>query len=382
MLKLLLLTAFLACTLATPLQIRQRPCEHSFDSLASLNAAKDNIRRDCLDQYIIGVLAKDYGQAVVEYRQLLDTEYPKSYGTYANSIRQHVPGRIDEYMVKYANRDWLCHWGDTKVEQIQCPTRNSVERYNTTSWTLIKEQAFYSTIYEDFGVPKKWLTRQDRVETVYVEAGAPGCPNGGMCLLTWKDYPTSIPDISVIDPKSTFEAAVSSHGILSETLETIFERIRLGALPGDFRNITTSFALPVLMLKEAVRSLKRVAQPSGASDYYRRRDIILSMGKAVLLTVPILPKSFAVEGMADIDGVFRLALPITQTLWGGYRAIAGVEGTDTIYRQFDLLLGGQGLGTFGEAALNVARMQAWERDGLRSLLGDDKGYLDQLGVFW
>ncbi|PSK46246.1 hypothetical protein B9Z65_5214 [Elsinoe australis] len=340
MLKLLPLTAFLACTLATSLQIRQTP----FKPFSS-----------------------------IEYQQLLDTEYPKSYVTYATSIRQHVPGRIDEYMVKFANRDWLCQWGDTKAEQIQCPTRNSVERYNTTSWTLIKEQAFYSTAYEDFGVPKQWLTQQDKVETVYVEAGAPGCPDGGVCQLIWKDYPTSIPDISVIDPKSTFEAAVSSHGTLGETLETIFERIRLGALPGDFRNVTTSFALPVLMLKEAVRSLKRVVQPSGASDYYRRRDVILSMGKAVLLTVPILSKSSAIEGMAGIDEVFRLALPLTQTLWGGYRAIANVGGPDTIYKQFDLLIGGQGSETFDEAALNVARMQLWEREGLRSLLGDDKG---------
>ncbi|KAF2226557.1 hypothetical protein BDZ85DRAFT_51484 [Elsinoe ampelina] len=363
-------------------------CQWPHDSFQQIwNAQVNVLTPECLDTSLIKVMADSYSQNVAEYRRLLATYEDQINERYGLALRNVVGERISSYFQRLGSQHWSCTWGDTGNTTIVCPRRDTIQYGNVTNWTLTNEVAFENSMAMDFGVPSDWLTRGDESFTIATGTGKPGCPPSGPCSIVWKNYPQT-QEANVLRPDDVtgvLRASILQHEQVARFLRATDVELRQRIVDGDSqtqaRNVTTAFALPHLMMQQALRSLKAVATEANTPS--SNVNFLIAIMKVITLTTPAVSYEEASPSFLDIEQLLALTSMASQRNGVTFRAIANANDPWRIFSQYNTLLSQPPLSAFDELAIEILRVPERSRYIRFDVFdSDDLVYLDRFNRLW
>ncbi|PNS16285.1 hypothetical protein CAC42_6392 [Sphaceloma murrayae] len=360
--------------------LAQFQCPDNYDSLASIYASRANISAQCLDPYILKVMSTSMGSSVARYQAALarDQDYPQR--TLMQGIRIAVPEQIEESL-RFNGRHWTCTWVENN-ETIPCPINADIKYGGLTRWNLVEPSGFEQSLETIFGVPRGWYNLGVKNLITQGSPDKPGCPATGDCAVVWEGYPVPLYDqiILPIDPRSSVQATIGNLQKLDQRLAEILTGIQAGTFIGSPRNVTHSFALPYLMVQQAVQSYEEVALPEKVPP--RNRAYLISTIKSIILTMPAIPYEQASGVFENVEQLMRLSMYSTQRMWPTFQAATSAADEWRIYEQFRKVIAGLDPADFDQIALLTTHPERQSYMQYDIFTTPDYDYLRLLGRSW
>ncbi|KAJ3495624.1 hypothetical protein NLG97_g3256 [Lecanicillium saksenae] len=305
-------------------------CTGSYDSLESLEKAKDSIPDYCVDQYATQVQQAMLRDAIKRYDDLVHGDYNHYFDVYAGYVKSQVPSQIEDFMgskdaqqyfkctetgkpnccgtchyfctdddVKNCDRSPGCDSSKSGTRDIDCPTDvvqhdflSSVRLHNAT-FNLKDHDGFFKAIGEKYGIDEGWVEFGRKTMQV-----SNGCQYAGTHVKECQDkqdshyYGFPLPNMDKIDvfnPKDMIDKGYKNMTTTRDDLDLIvsFSQWQIGMAWEDAADGTD---IPAMSVVAAVDNMKEIRDKGKEIEKKEREEFILNMaaGAAGLTAVRTL----------------------------------------------------------------------------------------------
>lgn len=317
-------------------------CDETFNSLEDIDKAKDKLTTACRSVYVLRLLSKMQRSALDSYNDLMTHGYDHKYDLYRDQVKKLAPAALAAFIKKRGNDffdcyveeqmlccDWCelrygkakCRYCDrtcsgyrdtTRFMHELCPPNVSqrgvlvlyleqaTAKYNVR-WTLKpgKQDAFLAAALSEANIPNDWIGMVKDQQAPVPCAGIWDCEcgpsaNPETCEHTgyWYNAPyiARTDDDGVSNPKDFVQEAVSKQGDIGTTMEELADQIEAYFYMGEasISDIIEAAALPILMLDEAVSTMKEVAKIGEEIDEENQKNFIILLLTSLLMLVPFV----------------------------------------------------------------------------------------------
>ncbi|KAK1763783.1 glycoside hydrolase superfamily [Phialemonium atrogriseum] len=361
-------------------------CAETFDSLEAVDEAKDRHSAQCRNVYALRVLSEMQKSALDSYRNLVAGGYDHEYNLYKDLVKQMAPTALVTFLKKRGNEffdcnieeqvlccDWCeqryskerCRYCDNTCKGYQetikliherCPPdvsqRGVLVLYNEEAtsnyrvhWVLKagKRDAFLAAA---LGLPDDWLGMSKDKQLPVPCAGVWNCecpgfnPDPETCEHTGYWYVARTDDDGVSNPKAFIDEALSKLTEIGTRMDDLADEMQSffyieDASPGD---VIEAAALPILMLDEAVNSMKQVAKIGEEIDEEQQKNFLIMLLTSLLMLVPFVGQT--VGTIARLGTIGRAIAMLGEVGHGAFDIYAVVDNPDSVpLAIFGLVLG-------------------------------------------
>ncbi|KAG8630356.1 hypothetical protein KVT40_001975 [Elsinoe batatas] len=361
-------------------QIPANQCSGDYSTIRSVYDGRDNVPPECIDVYLVRIIAASYNDVMNQARQVFSITTPDvPTQQFTDTMVRVVDDQLNAYMVRYRDRDFTCT-SDGQV--IPCPLVNKIT-FSTTTWTPKDPNRISTTLADEFGIQRPWLTTSNLTVTFFPSIPITNCPFPGPCTITFTSYPTI--DTTLIPTPTLLGAQLTSALEAHDTMLALLARIAFLTLSPDtpvppLRSVVRSFAFPFLAAQQTLTSFRRLAGGDPSADAVLK---LTAETKALLLSAPAVGYQDAKSLFQVAGNAVRVTDPRSRALVPFYDAVTRDGGW------FEALLGlGQGngdgdLGVYDKIAQVVEaagnRQYWWQFDLFET---EDQNYLSLLGRGW
>ncbi|KAF2664287.1 glycoside hydrolase [Microthyrium microscopicum] len=291
-------------------------------NLEGLAAALDSVPSHCTAQFTMEILSESMENFSSDYADAA-AGYDDKFGYYVDWVKDSISPRLKDYMdldKGPGNKYFICHWeAGNKKGTDQCPPPNKFwqldQRYDIT-YELNDANGFYDAISKDLGMPKDWVKFGD-VNDGYTCALNPESRPGGGSQPCQKlqhlrhSFPQKSDKVDVPNPKDIIQKVMPNITDLQIGILAVSTDLGMSVLQGDEKDAVTGVSMPILMLQEAVASMKNIKDIGQKVHDEKKKQLILMILSIVLMVLP-----FAGEALGAAFGgavaVSRIALVIDQ----------------------------------------------------------------------
>lgn len=379
-------------------------CGGSYNTLDDISNDSGKIPPRCIPRYILAVLKKMLADSLTEYNKLMGEGYDGKFTIYADLVAQMAPGELRQFLLDNGDTYFTCSiteeisccrgcyyehgdnskdcqhctlkqceeitspWGvptswENKTEP--CPPDYSKRGLNddgqqTITWTFKDGQkaAFYDAVLEKTGIEEADITIAPRTAAPIYKPDT-ACIRGGFkaeyCYRqNWWIYEPRVvrgydrDDVS--NPKTVISDALSKLQDIQEDLAGILIAMELEEWMSSEDDVVDALSLPVLMVEQAVASMKEVIETADEIQEQERKSFILNFLSAILFLLPIAGGAVATIS-ASVGRIILLMGEAGNLAMGIHDIVENPKMAP--FAIFGLIIGAQGLrdiGKIGQAA--------------------------------
>ncbi|QPH06483.1 hypothetical protein C2857_004988 [Epichloe festucae Fl1] len=340
----------------SPIDVEQAPpcCYARFNSLEELDKAEFD--KCCGPQYILATLGKMMDEAVNEYNNILKGDYDKYFGLYANHVAGSAHRALRSFLTEKGNKYFNCKvveevtccrgceykhgkgssqckyceyemcahstpWGvESKWMNVSQPCPNDMSKRGlepeagydaqTVFWDLLGDYAdkFWTDVSNELGVPteKFHITPERRVDTSWTDRkcdrdgvwSKPSCHRNGY----WFHAPEirDFHESDVYNPKTVVKSAIDAVSHMGNDLEVMSLEISLARFEGRGKDLVDAVSVPVLMMQEALKAMKKVAEFGKDIEEKDKKMLALNFLMALFFFLPAVGNAVASVGLATL----------------------------------------------------------------------------------
>lgn len=336
------------------------PCDANYDTIEAIEAAGNNIPFHCQSRYIIKVLKKMHQEALTAYDSLIEGGYDNKFNTYADAVVHSGKSVVEKFMHDKGNNyftcdvteevsccSWcyhtfspengecrycddqmscggwspicdepevLCDGVETVYKNITGPCSPDFSQRagpepadgygNAVYWHLRrdKEDLFWADLYADTGIEK------DSINWENVHRISECAPTDDHCGDRQWDYGFPVPSgfdrEDVIDPKDVVQSAYDRFKGISGDMDEVTQSLDNEVYDGDEGDLVDAIALPVLLVKDAVKQMSDIVDEVNRWEEEKRKNIILAFLTAIFFFIPIAGEVLgSIAALANIGRV-------------------------------------------------------------------------------
>ncbi|KAH7633846.1 hypothetical protein B0T09DRAFT_372316 [Sordaria sp. MPI-SDFR-AT-0083] len=327
-------------------------------SFNELDDIPDGQTAKCGAIYVLETLANMLKADLATYKDILSNSYDKKFKVYAEVVAELAPDQVQDFLLEHGNDYFTCvvneifycaawcgrEWGlgDSYCRYITidtcqashggpgvtfgnvtepCPPDYSkrgagdypaLRDQRTVYWSLRPDKAdsFYKDLLNATGIDKNdtvinWHTKEQHKRLECREF--PRCLDHG----EWDWGPTTKGNYSVSDvtnPKEIIEKLLDTASGLEHELRIAAQEIYAGTSEVMYSDMVDSTGLPVLMIRQAVESMKQVVEAADEINKQRKKQMILFFLMAFLFLIPIGGSAIgAIGGLANLGRIVAMA---------------------------------------------------------------------------
>ncbi|KYK56202.1 hypothetical protein DCS_08170 [Drechmeria coniospora] len=291
-------------------------CDASYDTLEAIEKDRDKMEAHCHDEYILHVLQKILKDSLNTHDTLLAHNYNHYFDRYATSVADQAEKSVSGFMFDHGNDYFSCIVTERKHEirhkniSMPCPPDNSKRSRGKTAsgyfdqstyWTMRdgKETDFYKKLYESTGIDQSHIQWTNFYKGILdtpherVEYNFPIVKNFGA-----KD---------VQNPKDIIDTGRRNLDRLGPDIASALTQIKDRTFGGFTSDLVDAITMPIVLVEQAVASMKTVNDIGEKMDAEKRKAIIIGFISALLFFIPIAGEIMAsVATMATIGRIIAM----------------------------------------------------------------------------
>ncbi|KAF3346520.1 Exocyst complex component 1 [Verticillium dahliae VDG2] len=277
-----------------------RPCYYQteYASLEALAGQASNMEPDCASYHGLNVLANMLEGWETEYEGV-KSGYDDAWPTYEQYIRDAVEPAISKIMTEkdgVATKFFKCWRFDDGVNENQKHRAREIsctgddrfwgpQLFRSFWFDLIDVAGFNATL-EEAGVDPEWVTF-DTVST------PPPClsPGDQFCNRGFRaeyGYPVPRENLVVPNPKDLVGKAFEGVNSLHEALSSSSLDVGADIWHGSPTELFDVLAVPVLMVGDAIESMKEIKDIAKKVNDAKKKDLIMLIIESILMVLPLV----------------------------------------------------------------------------------------------
>ncbi|ODA80986.1 hypothetical protein RJ55_03946 [Drechmeria coniospora] len=323
-------------------------CDGSYNTLEAIEADKDKMEDHCRDEYMLQVLQKMLEDSLKTHDTLLANNYDHYFDLYAEAVVHSSGKAVKDFMYKHGNDYFSCIVTETyhgcdhcraintnpetvdrscrycenydcgaasgcvpgKVDLCQlhhsfryrnismpCPPDYAMRSsgrpdddsppQQATYWTMLegKSDSFYADLYKGVGIDNEHIKWKD-VQQYPTEK------NDASYSHQFWDYNFPVVDNyrekDVANPKEIIDKGRSNLNSMGPDLASVLEQIKKQSYGGFVGDLVDALAMPIILVEQAVASMKTVNDIGEHIDEEKRKAIIIGFLTALLFFVPFV----------------------------------------------------------------------------------------------
>ncbi|OAA70941.1 Glycoside hydrolase, subgroup, catalytic core [Akanthomyces lecanii RCEF 1005] len=321
-------------------------CTGSYDSLDSLDKAKDSIPDYCVDEYATQVQQAMLRDAIKRYDDLVNGDYNHYFDVYAGYVKDQVPAQIEDFMgskdaqqyfkctetgkpnccgschyfceeedVKNCDRSPGCDSTKSGTRDIDCPTDvvqhdflDSSKLHNAT-FNIKDREGFFNALSEKYGIEESWV--EFGRKTMHVSNG---CQYAGKDVKECQDkqdshyYGFPVPKMDAIhafNPKDMIDKGYKNMTTTRDDMDLLisFSQWQIGM---EWEDAADGTDIPAMSVVAAVDNMKEIRDKGKEIEKKEREEFILNMVLGILFFIPFVGEAAGAAGLTAARTLCRL----------------------------------------------------------------------------